>query len=90
MMEIEDWLESGSANNYQMLPSQISQNILLIQQIIFYAIQIEDYSLQQQMDDAISFLSKTEVDTMYLHEAMAEQDRDSLKLAIAKEIVDHC
>ena len=55
-----------------------------------YAIQIKDYSLQQQMDDPISFLAKTDADTMYLHQAMAEPDRDSFKLAIAKEIADHC
>ena len=35
-------------------------------------------------------LSQTNADTMYLHQAMAEPDRDGFKLAIAKEIADHC
>ena len=56
----------------------------------FNAMQIEDYSLQRQMDDPILFLAKTDADTMYLHQAMAEPDRYSFKLAITKEIADHC
>ena len=56
----------------------------------YFAFHTEDYNLQNQMEDPISFLAKTDADTMYLHQAMSEPDKDSFKLAIAKEIADHC
>ena len=56
----------------------------------FFALHTHDYDIQKQMDQPISFLSKTDADTMYLHQAMSEPDKESFKLAIAKEIADHC
>lgn len=56
----------------------------------YFALHQEDYSIQDQMSDPISFLAKTDADTMYLHQAMAAPDRENFKMAIMKEIADHC
>ena len=42
------------------------------------------------MMDPISFLAKTDMDTMYFHQAMKQTDAMKFKRAIVKEISDHC
>jgi len=48
-----------------------------------------DYSIQTACDDPISFLTKTDADTMYLHQALREPDRDQFIKAVIKEVNDH-
>ena len=54
------------------------------------ALHEDDYLLQDQMSDPISFLAKTDADTMYYHQAMKEPDALEFKRAVVKEILDHC
>ena len=48
-----------------------------------------DYEDQVSRDSPISYLAKTDQDTMYLHQAMQEPDRDRFIQAIIKEVNDH-
>ena len=48
-----------------------------------------DYSIQQESDDPIAFLVKTDADTMYLHQALKEPDRDQFVRAVIREVNDH-
>jgi hypothetical protein len=47
------------------------------------------YRIQDEMTDHISFLAKTDEDTMYFHQAMKAPDQDELVKAIVKEMNDH-
>jgi hypothetical protein len=51
----------------------------------------DDYKLQDEMTDPIAFLShhSSDSDTMYVHEAMQQPDREDFIKAVIKEINDH-
>ena len=48
-----------------------------------------DYSIQQDLDSPITYLAKTDRDTMYLHQALREPDREKFVQAVIKEMNDH-
>jgi len=48
-----------------------------------------DYQDQDNRDDPISYLAKTDSDTMYLHQALQEPNRDQFIRAVIKEVKDH-
>ena len=48
-----------------------------------------DYSIQQDLDSPITYLAKTDRDTMYLHQAVREPDREKFVQAVIKEMNDH-
>ena len=50
----------------------------------------EDYSIQDQMSNFISYEASTNKDTMYWHEAMKQLDAEEFKKAAIKEFDDHC
>ena len=47
-----------------------------------------DYTNNTQMEN-ITYLAKTDKDTMYLHQALKEPDRDNFIQAVIKEMNDH-
>ncbi|KAL7563107.1 hypothetical protein ACA910_012291 [Epithemia clementina (nom. ined.)] len=49
----------------------------------------EQFEIQRAMEDPVAFAATADPDTMYLHEAMREPDRDQFMLAMQKEIHDH-
>ena len=50
----------------------------------------EDYSIQNQMSNPISYAASTNKDTMYWHEAMKQPDAEEFKKAAITEFDDHC
>ena len=53
------------------------------------ALHQDDYKLQDDLKEPLSFLSKTQNDTMYFHQAMKEPDREEFVKAMVKEYNDH-
>ena len=53
------------------------------------ALHQDDYKLQDEMTEPISFLAKTDEDTMYYHQAMASPDKKEFLKAMVKEYNDH-
>ena len=53
------------------------------------ALHQDDYKLQDEMVEPISFLAKTDSDTMYYHQAMAAHDKNEFLNAMVKEYNDH-
>ena len=49
----------------------------------------DDYKIQDEMDDPIAFIGKTDKDTMYFNQAMKQPDREQFVNAVIKEINDH-
>ena len=59
-------------------------------QSTYYEVMHEvDYTIQTESDDPISFLAKTDADTMYLHQVLREPDRDQFIKAVIQEVNDH-
>ena len=48
-----------------------------------------EYRDQELRDDPIAYLAKMDNDTMYLHQALNEPDRDQFIKAVIKEVNDH-
>jgi hypothetical protein len=48
----------------------------------------EEYLLQDEMLNPIAFLTGSNEDTMYFHQAMKAPDRNQFKKAIVKEVND--
>jgi hypothetical protein len=59
------------------------------EEVYYDALHEDEYRIQNDMTDPISFLGKTDEDTMYFHQAMKAPDRDELVKAIVKEMNDH-
>jgi hypothetical protein len=56
----------------------------------YYDAMHEDvYRIQDEMTDTITFLAKTDEDTIYFHQAMKAPERDEFVKAIVKEMNDH-
>ena len=56
----------------------------------YESMHVDDYQLQDQMSDPISFLSKTNDDPMNNHQAMKQLDSHKFHETIVKEIQDYC
>ena len=50
----------------------------------------DDYSIQNDLQNLIAYLSKVDDDTMYYHQAVHQPDAKEFTKAVVKEIVDHC
>ena len=48
-----------------------------------------EYDIQRQMADPIAFAASSDPDTMYLHEAMRQPDREQFIEAMVKEVTTH-
>jgi hypothetical protein len=49
----------------------------------------DEYRIQDEMTDPVSFLAKTDEDAMYFHQAMKVMYPDEFVKAIVKEMNDH-
>ncbi|KAL7580919.1 hypothetical protein ACA910_005738 [Epithemia clementina (nom. ined.)] len=49
----------------------------------------EQFEIQSAMENPVAFAATADPDTMYLHEAMRQPDREQFMLAMQKEINDH-
>ena len=49
----------------------------------------QQYEIQQQLEDPVSFVASADPDTMYLNEAMSQPDRKQFCIAMDKELADH-
>jgi len=59
-------------------------------QSTYYEVMHEaDYTIQNESNDPISFLAKTDADTMYLYQALREPDRDQFIKAVIREVNNH-
>ena len=54
------------------------------------ALHREDYKIQDDMSNPISFAASSDPDTMYFHEAMKAPDAKEFLKAMSKEFNDHC
>ena len=54
------------------------------------ALHREDYKIQDDMNDPISFAASSDPDTLYYHEAMKATDAKEFIKAMSKEFNDHC
>ena len=57
--------------------------------IYYEAMHEDDCKLQDQMNDPIAFLTTTNKDTLYYHEAMKALDRDKFLTTMQKEFKSH-
>ena len=54
------------------------------------ALHEEDFKLQDDMQNPISFVATSNKDTMYWHQAMKQPDAEEFRKAAIKEFNDHC
>ena len=54
------------------------------------ALHEEDFKLQDDMQNPISFVATSNKDTMYWHQAMKQHDAEEFRKAAIKEFDDHC
>ena len=50
---------------------------------------IQDFEIQEAMNDPIAFAATSNPDTLYYHEALKAPDRDNFIQAMQKEVQDH-
>ena len=55
----------------------------------YEALHQDDFKLQDDLSDPITFLATTDGDILHYGQAMKAQDRDQFKRAIQKEFTDH-
>ena len=69
----------------------VESNLVTTEDEEYYdALYREDYKIQDEMTNPISFSASSDPDTMYYHQAMKEPDRQEFIKAMAKEFNDHC
>jgi hypothetical protein len=71
----------------QMIESHEQSNITF--QTHYEAMHQDDYLLQDQMPNPITFMASTNQDTMYFYQAMKAPDRDHFNKAVVKEVNHH-
>jgi histone deacetylase 1/2 len=70
-------------------PKRYTQEMAFIAQSWDDIWDIQDFEIQEQMDDPIAFAATTNPDTMYLHEALRAPDRNEFIEAMKKEVKAH-
>jgi hypothetical protein len=70
-------------------PKRYTQEVAFIAQSWDDIWDIQDFEIQEQMDDPIAFAATTNPDTMYLHEALRAPDRNEFIEAMKKEVKAH-
>ena len=81
-------VESHTAyvNTYHPLPTDSEETHLLQPDIMAHS---EPHPFALIVEQAISFIAKSDPDTMYLEEALRQPDRDEFIKAMYKELNDH-
>lgn len=83
--KMRESIETGEYNSISYLSSEKAND----ESSYYECLHQEDYKLQELMANPISFLSKTDKDTMHYHQAMKEPDKKDFQIAMVKEFNDH-